>query len=65
MTEASENDKYVALQFPEKLRIAAKAFCRPAGIPARRLSWVKGQRVWTGGGDEAALSKACLATYIE
>lgn len=34
-------------------------------IPARRLSWVKGQRVWTGGGDEAALSKGVFNTYIE
>jgi tartrate dehydratase alpha subunit/fumarate hydratase class I-like protein len=25
----------------------------------------KGQRVWTGGGDEAALSKGVFNTYIE
>ncbi len=63
--EASENDKYVALQFLRNSEIAAKGILPTCRIPARRLSWVKGQRVWTGGGDEAALSKGVFNTYIE
>lgn len=39
--EASENDKYVALQFLRNSDIAAKAFCRPVRTPEPRLSWVK------------------------
>ncbi|MDR9963675.1 hypothetical protein KIF59_06045 [Enterobacter cloacae subsp. cloacae] len=52
--EASQNDKYVALQFCVTLKSPLKACCLTCGIPARRSSWgKKGQRVWTGGGDEA------------
>ncbi|STT54281.1 fumarate hydratase class I [Klebsiella pneumoniae] len=39
--EASENDKYVALQFLRNSDIAAKVFCPPARTPAPRSSWVK------------------------
>lgn len=39
--EASENDKYVALQFLRNSDIAAKAFCQPARTPAPRSSLVK------------------------
>lgn len=39
--EASENDKYVALQFLRNSDIAAKAFCQPVRIPAPRLLLVK------------------------
>lgn len=41
--EASENDKYVALQFLRNSEIAAKrVFYRPARTPARRSSSAKG-----------------------
>ncbi len=39
--EASENDKYVALQFLRNSEIAAKGILPTCRIPARRLSWVK------------------------
>ena len=63
--EASENDKYVALQFLRNSDIAAKGILPTCGTPARRLSPVKGQRVWTGGGDEAALARGVYNTYTE
>ncbi len=53
--EASDNDKYVALQFLRNSEIAAKGVlptCR--GYRHRDYHGEKGQRVWTGGGDEAA-----------
>lgn len=39
--EASENDKYVALQFLRNSKSPPKACCRPARIPAPRSSSVK------------------------
>ena len=54
--EASENDKYVALQFLRNSDIAAKGIlptCQDTGTAI--IVGKKGQRVWTGGGDEAAL----------
>ncbi|QDE47273.1 hypothetical protein EIN43_05985 [Enterobacter hormaechei] len=62
--EASENDKYVALQFLRNSDIAAKGILPTCRTPARRLSPVKGQRVWTGGGDEA-LARGVYNTYTE
>ncbi|MCS5880905.1 fumarate hydratase [Klebsiella variicola subsp. variicola] len=53
--EASENDKYVALQFLRNSEIAAKGIlptCQDTGTAI--IMGKKGQRVWTGGGDEAA-----------
>ena len=64
--EASENDKYVALQFLRNSEIAAKGVlptCRDTGTAI--IMGKKGQRVWTGGGDEAALSQGVYNTYIE
>ncbi|EBY7873600.1 class I fumarate hydratase [Salmonella enterica subsp. enterica serovar Muenster] len=64
--EASENDKYVALQFLRNSEIAAKGIlptCQDTGTAI--IVGKKGQRVWTGGGDEAALSKGVFNTYIE
>ncbi len=64
--EASENDKYVALQFLRNSEIAAKGVlptCQDTGTAI--IMGKKGQRVWTGGGDEAALSKGVFNTYIE
>ncbi len=63
--EASENDKYVALQFLRNSDIAAKGVlptCQDTGTAI--IVGKKGQRVWTGGGDEAALARG-VYTYIE
>lgn len=64
--EASENDKYVALQFLRNSEIAAKGIlptCQDTGTAI--IQGKKGQRVWTGGGDEAALSQGVYNTYRE
>ncbi len=64
--DASENDKYVALQFLRNSEIAAKGIlptCQDTGTAI--IMGKKGQRVWTGGGDEAALSQGVYNTYIE
>ncbi|WP_318594364.1 class I fumarate hydratase FumA [Enterobacter kobei] len=64
--EASQNDKYVALQFLRNSEIAAKGVlptCQDTGTAI--IMGKKGQRVWTGGGDEAALSQGVYNTYIE
>ncbi len=63
--EASENDKYVALQFLRNSEIAAKGVLPTCRTLVPRSSWVKGQRVWTGGGDEAALARGVYNTYTE
>lgn len=63
--EASGNDKYVALQFLRNSDIAAKGVlptCQDTGTAI--IMGKKGQRVWTGGGDEAALSQGVYNTYI-
>lgn len=64
--EASQNDKYVALQFLRNSEIAAKGVlptCQDTGTAI--IMGKKGQRVWTGGGDEAALSQGVYNTYIK
>ena len=64
--EASDNDKYVALQFLRNSEIAAKGVlptCQDTGTAI--IMGKKGQRVWTGGGDETALSQGIYNTYIE
>ena len=64
--EASENDRYVALQFLRNSEIAAKGVlptCQDTGTAI--ISGKKGQRVWTGGGDEAALSQGVYNTYLQ
>jgi len=61
--EASENDRYVALQFLRNSEIAAKGIlptCQDTGTAI--ITGKKGQRVWTGGGDEAALSQGVYNT---
>ena len=62
--EASENDKYVALQFLRNSEIAAKGIlpsCQDTGTAI--IVGKKGQRVWTGGGDEVFLSQGIFNTY--
>ena len=64
--EASENDRYVALQFLRNSEIAAKGVlptCQDTGTAI--IMGKKGQRVWTGGGDEASLSRGVYNTYKE
>ncbi|MDQ4431274.1 class I fumarate hydratase FumA [Yokenella regensburgei] len=64
--DASENDKYVALQFLRNSEIAAKGIlptCQDTGTAI--IMGKKGQRVWTGGGDEAALARGVYNTYTE
>ncbi|WP_313161966.1 class I fumarate hydratase FumA [Kosakonia cowanii] len=64
--QASDNDKYVALQFLRNSEIAAKGVlptCQDTGTAI--IMGKKGQRVWTGGGDEAALARGVYNTYTE
>ncbi|MFO7827740.1 MAG: fumarate hydratase [Bacteroidales bacterium] len=64
--DASENDKYVALTMLQNAEISAKGelpFCQDTGTAT--IIGKKGQQVWTGGGDEEALSKGIYKTYTE
>jgi fumarate hydratase class I len=64
--EASENDKYVALTMLRNAEVSAKGvlpFCQDTGTAT--IVAKKGQQVWTGGGDEEALSKGVYKTYTE
>ena len=64
--KASENDKYVALQFLRNSEISAKGVlptCQETGTAI--IMGKKGQRVWTGGGDEAALTRGVYNAYTE
>ncbi len=64
--EASENDKYVALQFLRNAETAAKGvlpFCQDTGTAIIHAE--KGQQVWTGFEDEEALSRGVFNTYTE
>jgi fumarate hydratase, class I len=64
--EASENDKFVALDLLMNANIASGMvlpMCQDTGTAI--VMGKKGQQVWTGGGDEAALSKGIAAAYTE
>ncbi len=64
--EATENDKFVALTLLRNADIASKGqlpFCQDTGTAI--IMGKKGQQVWTGGGDEEALSKGVYTTYTE
>ena len=72
--EASENDKYVALQFLRNAEVAAKGilpFCQDTGTAI--IHGEKGQQIWTeaplkspgGGSDEEALSLGVYNTFTE
>ena len=64
--EASDNDKYVALTMLQNAEISAKGelpFCQDTGTAT--IVAKKGQQVWTGGGDEEALSKGVYETYTK
>lgn len=64
--EASENDKYVAITMLRNAEISARGvlpFCQDTGTAI--IVAKKGQQVWTGGGDEEALSLGVYQTYTE
>ena len=64
--EASENDKYVALQFLRNAEVAARGilpFCQDTGTAI--IHGEKGQRVWTDFEDEEALSLGVYNTFTQ
>ncbi len=64
--EASSNDKYVALELLKNANISAGGvlpMCQDTGTAI--VMGKKGQAVWTGGGDEAAISRGVFKTYTE
>ena len=64
--EASENDKYVALQFLRNAETACKGilpFCQDTGTAI--IHGEKGQQVWTGFEDEEALSRGVFNTFTQ
>ena len=64
--EASENDKYVALQFLRNAETAVKGilpFCQDTGTAI--IHGEKGQQIWTGFEDEEALSEGVYNTFTE
>jgi len=64
--EATTNDKYVALELLKNANISAGGvlpMCQDTGTAI--VMGKKGQRVWTGGGDEAAIARGVHKTYTE
>jgi fumarate hydratase, class I len=62
--EASENDKFVALELLKNANIAASGVlpsCQDTGTAI--VMGKKGQQVWTGGGDEEAIARGIHQTY--
>ncbi len=62
--EASDNDRYVAYDMLKNANIAAGGvlpMCQDTGTAI--IMGKKGQRVWTGGDDEAAIAEGVLKTY--
>src|SRR6266852_6818872 len=64
--EASDNDRFVAFDLLKNANIAAGKvlpMCQDTGTAI--IMGKKGQRVWTGGGDAAALAAGIRRTYTE
>jgi fumarate hydratase class I len=64
--QASDNDRFVALDLLKNANIAAGGvlpMCQDTGTAI--IMAKKGANVWTGGGDEAAISEGVLKTYTE
>ncbi len=64
--EASDNDKFVALEMVKNAIIAAEMefpLCQDTGTAI--VMGKKGQQVWTGGGDEEALSLGVFNAYTK
>jgi fumarate hydratase class I len=65
-SEASPNDQYVALELLKNANISAGGvlpMCQDTGTAI--VMGKKGQQVWTGGGDEAAIAEGVYKTYTE
>ncbi|MFT5622513.1 MAG: fumarate hydratase class I [Bacteroidia bacterium] len=64
--EATENDRTIALTMLRNAEVAAHGvlpFCQDTGTAI--ILGKKGQRVWTGGQDESALSQGVYNTYTK
>ncbi len=64
--ESSPNDRGVALAMLRNAEVAAEGvlpFCQDTGTAT--ILGKKGQQVWTGGGDEEALSRGVYETYTQ
>ncbi len=64
--EASANDRFVAFELLKNATISAAGvlpMCQDTGTAI--IMGKKGENVWTGGGDEAALSEGILKAYTE
>jgi len=64
--EASDNDRFVALDLLKNANIASGGvlpMCQDTCTAI--IMGKKGQNVWTGGGDEAAVSEGVERTYLE
>jgi len=65
-SEATDNDRTIALTLLRNAEVAAHGvlpFCQDTGTAI--IMGKKGQRVWTGGGDAAALSAGVYNTYTQ
>src|SRR6185312_12101008 len=63
--EASDNDRFVALDLLKNASIAAGGvlpMCQDTGTAI--VKGKKGQQVWTGGGDEEAIARGVFNTYL-
>jgi fumarate hydratase class I len=63
--EASDNDRFVAMDLLQNANIAAGGvlpMCQDTGTAIVKAK--KGQRVWTGGGDEEAIARGVYDTYL-
>ena len=64
--EASANDRFVAVDLLKNAAVSAGGvlpMCQDTGTAI--IMGKKGQQVWTGGGDEEALSRGVFRTYAE
>jgi fumarate hydratase class I len=64
--EASDNDRFVALTMLKNANVSAGMVlpsCQDTGTAI--VLGKKGQQVWTGGGDEAALARGICNTYTQ
>ena len=64
--EASANDRYVALELLKNANISAGGvlpMCQDTGTAI--VMGKKGQKVWTGGGDEMAIARGVYRSYAE
>ena len=64
--DASDNDRFVVFDLLKNANISAGGIlpmCQDTGTAI--VMGKKGQQIWTGGGDEAAISEGVLKTYTE